>query len=173
MNKLNYLAISFLFISATYSQNTVEKIYFESANPYSFNDVITDLENQEKQEVFGKLVIPADTINKNKKFPLVIGVAGSLGWGEHHHKYLKMYQDMGIATFELNSFKSREITSTVGTQNTITMAAMILDAYKAFEALSKHPKIDKDKVSITGWSLGGGVTLFSAWRPLKLSLIHI
>ena len=46
------------------------------------------------------------------------------------------------------------------------MAAMILDAYKAFEALSKHPKIDKDKVSITGWSLGGGVTLFSAWLPL-------
>ena len=167
MNKTNYLVILFFFGLVTYSQNTVEKIYFESANPYSFNDVITDLENQEKQEVFGKLVIPADTINKNKKFPLVIGVAGSLGWGEHHHKYLKMYQDMGIATFELNSFKSREITSTVGTQNTITMAAMILDAYKAFEALSKHPKIDKDKVSITGWSLGGGVTLFSAWLPLK------
>ena len=167
MNKLNYLAISLLFISAAYSQNTVEKIYFESANPYSFNDVITDLENQEKQEVFGQLVIPADTVNKDKKFPLVIGVAGSLGWGEHHYKYLKMYQDMGIATFELNSFKSREITSTVGTQNTITMAAMILDAYRAFEALSKHPKIDKDKVSITGWSLGGGVTLFSAWLPLK------
>ncbi len=167
MNKLNFLAILFLFIVSSYSQNTVEKIYFHSANPYSFNDVITDLDNQEKQEVFGQLVIPNDTINENKKFPLVIGVAGSLGWGEHHYKYLKMYQDMGIATFELNSFKSRGITSTVGTQNTITMAAMILDAYKAFETLSKHPKIDKEKVSITGWSLGGGVTIFSAWLPLK------
>lgn len=167
MNKSNYLVILLLFVVATYSQNTVEKIYFESANPYSFNDVITDLENQEKQEVFGQLVIPNDKINENKKFPLVIGVAGSLGWGEHHYKYLKMYQDMGIATFELNSFKSRGITSTVGTQNTITMAAMILDAYKAFETLSKHPKIDKERVSITGWSLGGGVTIFSAWLPIK------
>ena len=27
--------------------------------------------------------------------------------------------------------------------------------------------INKDKVAITGWSLGGGVTLFSAWLPLK------
>ncbi|MBK99352.1 MAG: hypothetical protein CMC85_02180 [Flavobacteriaceae bacterium] len=27
--------------------------------------------------------------------------------------------------------------------------------------------MDKNKVSITGWSLGGGVTLFSAWLPLK------
>ena len=92
---------------------------------------------------------------------------GSLGWSEHHHEYLKMYQEMGIATFELNSFKSRNITSTVGTQTEITMAAMILDAYKAFEVLSEHPNIDKNKVSITGWSLGGGVTLFSAWLPLK------
>ena len=74
---------------------------------------------------------------------------------------------MGIATFELNSFKSREITSTVGTQNEVTIAAIILDAYRAFEVLSKHPRIDRDRISITGWSLGGGVTLFSAWLPIN------
>ena len=74
---------------------------------------------------------------------------------------------MGIATFELNSFKSREITSTVGTQNEVTIATIILDAYRAFEILSKHPRIDRDRISITGWSLGGGVTLFSAWLPIN------
>ena len=167
MKKL-YLLIAFcLLVFNLQAQFTIEKIYFESANPYSFNDIITDLENQEKQKVFGELVIPQDSIGDGKKYPLIIGVAGSLGWGEHHYKYLEMYQEMGIATFELNSFKSRSITSTVGTQNEITMAAMILDAYRAFEVLAEHPKIDKDKVSITGWSLGGGVTLFSAWLPLK------
>ena len=167
MNKLYLLFAFCLIYTCVCSQNTVEKIHFESANPYSFNDVITDLDSQEKQSVFGELVIPNDTIDDGRKYPLVIGVAGSLGWGEHHYKYLKMYQEMGIATFELNSFKSRGITSTVGTQNEITMAAMILDAYRAFETLAEHPKIDKDRVSITGWSLGGGVTLFSAWLPLK------
>jgi len=163
-----YLLIAFyLLVFNAQAQFTIEKIHFESANPYSFNDIITDLDKQEKQEVFGELVIPMDSIDNKKKYPLIIGVAGSLGWGEHHYKYLKMYQEMGIATFELNSFKSRSITSTVGTQNEITMAAMILDAYRAFEVLAEHPRIDKDKVSITGWSLGGGVTLFSAWLPLK------
>ena len=44
---------------------------------------------------------------------------------------------------------------------------MILDAYRAFEKLANHPRIDKERVSITGWSLEGGVTLFSAWMPLK------
>lgn len=167
MKKLYLLIPFYLLVCNVQSQFAIEKINFESANPYSFNDIITDLDKQEKQEVFGELVIPKDSIDSEKKYPLIIGVAGSLGWGEHHYKYLKMYQEMGIATFELNSFKSRNITSTVGTQNTITIAAMILDAYRAFEVLAEHPRIDKNKVSITGWSLGGGVTLFSAWLPLK------
>ena len=93
----------------------VEEVHFLSANPFSFYDVITNLENQESQDVFGVLTIPAHN-DTTTIFPLVIGVAGSLGWGEHHYKYFKMYQEMGIATFELNSFKSRKVTSTVGTQ---------------------------------------------------------
>ena len=144
-----------------------EIITFKSANPFSLNDIIDNLDNQEEQEVFGKLTIPEDTSNLNNKYPLVIGVAGSLGWSDHHYEYLEMYREMGIATFELNSFKSRNITSTVGSQIEVTIASMILDAYRAFEKLAKHPRIDKERVSITGWSLGGGVTLFSAWMPLK------
>ena len=42
--------IFMLFISlGLNSQNLVEKIAFQSANPFSFHDVITDLENQEKE----------------------------------------------------------------------------------------------------------------------------
>ena len=165
----NFIVTLFLFFTSltVLSQNIEELISFESSNPFSLNDIIEDFDNQEKQTVFGKLVLPNDSLDPNKKFPLVIGVAGSLGWGEHHYKYLEMYQKMGIATVELNSFKSRGITSTVGTQNQVTISAMIVDAYKALEALSKHPNIDKNKISITGWSLGGGVTLFSAWMPVK------
>ena len=149
------------------SQDKYDIIEFKSSNPFSFSDVINDFDNLKDQVVFGKLVIPNDSLNTNKKFPLIIGVAGSLGWKKHHYDYLKMYQDLGFATFELNSFKSRDIESTVGEQNQVTTAAMIVDAYKALEILSEHPSIDKDKISITGWSLGGAVTLFSAWLPLK------
>ena len=147
-----------------------EQIAFVSHNPFSFSDVINDYDKLDKQDVFGNLVIPYDSLNPNKKFPLIIGVAGSLGWKSHHLDYLKMYQNLGFATFELNSFKSRDITSTVGEQNQVTTAAMIVDAYKALEVLSNHPSINKDKISITGWSLGGAVTLFSAWLPLKRAI---
>ena len=166
LNTKKYLLFCLcLFTSTLFSQFSIEKITFSSANPFSFNDIISDLKNQEKQEVYGTLIIPDRA--ESEKIPLVIGVAGSYGWAEHHFQYLEMFRQMGIATFELNSFKSRNITSTVGTQTEITMAAMILDAYKALEVLSAHPKIDKEKISIVGWSLGGGVTLFSGWLPVK------
>ena len=165
-----YVIILFFIPLILLSQNYSEEIKFISSNPFSFSDVINSYDNLEKQEVFGSLVIPFDSLNPNKKFPLIIGVAGSLGWKSHHLDYLKMYQDLGFATFELNSFKSRDIESTVGEQNQVTTAAMIVDAYKALETLSKHHSINNDKISITGWSLGGAVTLFSAWLPLKRAI---
>ena len=155
------LIIIFLF-SWGYNQ---EIITFESANPFSFKDIITDLENQDKQEVFGILTFPKNR-EVNKKYPLVVGVAGSDGWGDHHYDYLKMYRDNGIATFELKSFASRGITTTVGTQTEVTMAMMVLDSYKALDKLSLHSDIDIGNAAITGWSLGGGVSLFSGWEKL-------
>ena len=168
-----YLSIFFFCSHIPLSANESlisEQITFTSHNPFSFSDVINGYDKLDNQEVFGNLVIPSDSLNPNKKFPLIIGVAGSLGWKSHHLDYLEMYQSLGFATFELNSFKSRDIESTVGEQNQVTTAAMIVDAYKALEVLSNHPSINKDKISITGWSLGGAVTLFSAWLPLKRAI---
>ena len=169
MHKItSILFVTLLFFqSNTYAQFQKEVIHFESANPFSLSDIITDLDSQEKQQVFGQLTTPVDSLNPTKKYPLIIGVAGSMGWRKHHLDYLKMYQEQGYATFQLNSFKSRGITSTVGSQDEVTIAAVILDAYRALEELSKYPKINRDKVAITGWSLGGGVTLFAGWLPLK------
>ena len=174
MHKItSILFVTLLFFqSNTYAQFQKEVIHFESANPFSLSDIITDLDSQEKQQVFGQLTTPVDSLNPNKKYPLIIGVAGSMGWRKHHLDYLKMYQEQGYATFQLNSFKSRGITSTVGSQDEVTIAAVILDAYRALEKLSKHPKINEDKVAITGWSLGGGVTLFAGWLPLKEAITN-
>ena len=158
-----YIIIVFLSILIPIKKDTIS---FTSANPFSFKDIITDLDDQDEQEVFGILTLP-DQTDLNKKIPLIIGVAGSKDWSDHHLEYIDMYQSMGIATFELHSFQSRDIESTVGSQVEVTTAMMILDSYRAFENLIKQFNIDEDRVAITGWSLGGGVALFSAWRPLK------
>ena len=136
--KLKWLIYLFFicFFNIILSQVS-EVIEFESANPFSMSDVISRLKDQEKIKVFGKLTLPLK--DNVEKLPLIIGVAGSLGWREHHYDYLKMFQDEGYATFELNSFKSRNITSTVGSQVEVTTSAMILDAYRPLEKLSNDP----------------------------------
>ncbi len=159
--------LTFFLSFSLVAQFQQEEIHFESANPFSLSDVILHLDELEAQSVYGQLTLPVDSLNPQKKYPLIIGVAGSLGWRQHHKDYMKMYQEMGFATFELNSFKSRGITSTVGSQDQVTIAGIILDAYRSLEKLAQHPNIDSEKVSITGWSLGGGVALFSAWLPIK------
>jgi len=166
LKQIKFITLSALMVvQPIFSQPMRETISFISANPFGFSDIIVHLNEQEEQEVFGYLSFP----NEYKKdiYPLVIGLAGSLGWSEHHYEYLQMYREMGIATFELKSFKARGVSSTVGSQVDVTTAMMIFDAYRALRALSDHPKIDKGKVAITGWSLGGGTTFFSGWLPLK------
>ena len=125
-----------IIISNSYIQDTIT---FISANPFSFKDIIIDLDNQDEQEVFGVLTLPPQ-IDEGKKIPLIIGVAGSKDWANHHLEYIEMYQDMGIATFELQSFRSRQIKSTVGTQVEVTTAMIILDSYRAFEKLLEYRK---------------------------------
>ena len=117
-----------------------EKIYFNSGNPFSFKDIITDIDSQVGQEVYGILRMPVD-FDSTLMYPVVISVAGSNGWSPHHYEYLTLYRANGIATFELCSFASRGVSSTVGTQVEVTTATMILDAYRALDELSIHSNI--------------------------------
>ena len=80
------LIIIFSLTFSNVNAQKTERIVFKSANPFALSDIITDLENQQNQEVFGKLTFPNDSLEKEEKYPLIIGVAGSLGWRKHHYE---------------------------------------------------------------------------------------
>tara|TARA_Y100001935_G_scaffold255234_1_gene267230 strand:+ start:898 stop:1941 length:1044 start_codon:yes stop_codon:yes gene_type:complete len=141
-----------------------ELIVFKSKNPFNFKDIIKNLDIVSDQDVYGIITYPE--VNK-AKYPAIIGVAGSLGWGEHHLDYLRRYREIGIATVELHSFKSRDVSSTVGEQVSATIPMIVHDAYMLLSVLANNPKIKKERIGITGWSLGGGVALFSGWKKIK------
>ena len=58
---INLLILSFLL---PLKRDTVS---FTSANPFSFRDIITNLDNQEKHEVFGYLTLPSNANENNKE----------------------------------------------------------------------------------------------------------
>ncbi len=141
-----------------------ELIVFNSKNPFNFNDLLFRYKYLTNQKVYAVLTFPD---SPNPKYSAVIGVAGSKGWSDHHYGYMQRYLDAGFATVTLHSFDSRDVSSTVGEQVSATTAMLVNDAYKTLKQLSNHPRIDKNNIGITGWSLGGAVALFTAWKPLK------
>ena len=72
---MRFFVILLFIISFSVQAQNPEIITFKSANPFALSDIINDLENQQQQEVFGKLTLPINSVNSNKKFPLIIGVA--------------------------------------------------------------------------------------------------
>ena len=159
-----YKLLFLILVGHALSDDQGEKIQFMSSSPFSFYHIITNLENEIDQEVYGTLRFP-DNLNHDN-LPMVLGINGSKNWASHHLEYLEMFRDMGYATFELHSFNSRNVESTVGSQTQVTTAMMILDAYRALEKLRYDPRINTDNVAMIGWSLGGGAVLFSAWKPI-------
>ena len=140
-----------------------EIVVFDSKNPFNFYDVFHQINNIADQPVYGILTKP-DSLGV---FPVIIGVAGSVGWSKHHYAYLERYVDMGFAVLSLHSFKSRSVESTVGEQLSVTIPMVIYDAFMALSKLSDDSAIDIERAGITGWSLGGGVALFTAWSPIQ------
>lgn len=147
-----------------------EIVLFQSKNPFNFYDIFNRITDIADQNVFGILTKP-DTVGK---YPLIIGVAGSAGWRIHHYEYLERYLEMGFAVFSLHSFKSRDVASTVGEQLSVTIPMVIYDSFMALNKLSTYDNIDAERAGIVGWSLGGGVSLFTAWSPIQqaISPVH-
>ena len=143
-----------------------EIIVFDSKNPFSFNDLLFRYKYIKNQKVYAILTIP-EKYNSKNKLPVVLGVAGSKGWSEHHYGYMDRYLNAGFATVTLHSFSSRNVSSTVGEQVSATTAMLVHDSYKTLEILSNDKRLDANNIGITGWSLGGGVSFFTAWKPIK------
>ena len=142
------------------NQNIIE---FESKNPFSFYDIFKRIDKISTQNVYGILTKP----KVGNNFPIIIGVAGSKGWSKHHYAYMDRFLKNGFAIFTLHSFESRNIVSTVGEQISATIPMIIYDAFMALKELDKDPEINVEKAGILGWSLGGGVALYSAWYPIQ------
>ncbi len=154
-------------IVSSQSDGATGKIYFESFNPYSYNHIVEKRDNVKKTVVFGVLKVPKSS---ERQVGAIIFAHGCGGWQKSHESWLQAFYDMGNATFRLDSFEPRDVSSTVGSQIEVTSAMMTADAYNALKLLSTHPRIDKQRIGIMGSSKGGTVALVSAWEPVRKTM---
>jgi dienelactone hydrolase len=74
---------------------------------------------------------------------------------------------LGIATFVVNSFAGRGISRVCSGQQTISMASMLTDVYRARDLLAAHPRIDPARIAVMGFSFGGRTALWASHPRFK------
>jgi len=145
-----------------------ERLTINSRDAFEFTQILDG--SAQHQEIFGDLELPDAAAHGDGPYPCVVMCHGSYGWRSHHLDYADMFHEMGLATFRPHSFEARGTKEVSTTQIDVTMAMMICDAYAAMGKLVDHPKIDPLRIANAGWSLGGGMSVYSAWTPIREKL---
>jgi dienelactone hydrolase len=113
-------------------------------------------------QIAGELRIPATPPPGTAKLPAVILVHGSGGMSAGTDRWANELVGMGIAVFLLDSFAGRGIVNTVSDQTQLSSVGMMVDAYRALTVLSAHPRIDRDRIAVMGFSKGAVAAVYSA-----------
>ena len=138
-----------------------ETIEIPSASPVNFHQVINAPEKMPTIAVDGKLFLPPDA---DRPLPLVIVCPGSLGVAHSHLSHAETLCNTGFASFVLDSFGARSVTSTVANQTQFSFAASAYDVLAAFAQLCEREEIDADRIGAQGHSRGGSAVLTAATR---------
>ena len=125
---------------------------------------LTGDKNGKAVSISGELRIPQGT---TARLPVVILQHGSGGLNGGHELWAKTFNEMKIASFRVDSFSGRGIVSTSTDQALLGRLNMILDAYRAFDVLANHPRIDPARIAIMGFSRGGQSALSSSMKRFQ------
>lgn len=113
--------------------------------------------------IAGELRLPSGT----GLVPAVTLIHGSAGVGANVDRWAKELNGIGVAAFLLDCFTGRGIVQTITGQSKLGHLAMIVDAYRALELLSKHARIDASRIAIMGFSKGGFVALYASLKRFQ------
>jgi dienelactone hydrolase len=139
-----------------------KSIDIPSASPVNHHQVVSKPAAMPPVTIDGKLFLPQRA--GSGKLPLVMIVPGSLGVAPSHVAHAEAFTRAGFASFVLDSFGARGVTSTVANQTQFSFAASAYDVLAAWKVLAGLPEIDASRIGAQGHSRGGSAVLTAATR---------
>jgi len=136
----------------------------------SFREILAGEGESKPVTISGALKMPKEAV---KKVPAVIILHGAGGVNDYYFQVADSLNEMGIAAFVVDSLHSRGMNSSRELMKELfhSYAIRISDAYAALELLSTHPRIDRNKIAVLGYSHGGMVALLVASEKIRYSFI--
>ena len=144
------------------------KIYFESVTPAGFFQLAKRQATQ-KTVIFGTLQLPKKSTGP---VPAMVIAHGSAGVAERESWWADHLHDIGVASMIVDSFTPRSIRDTSTDQTQLSTAANVADAFAALKLLATHPKIDKQRIGVIGFSKGGQVALWTEFEAYRRAVIQ-
>ena len=140
-----------------------ETLSYTTSNVDFFRDAIAGRLGDEPVELSGRLYLPEG----DGPFSVVVfqhgsgaPFRGSKQYGCEHLRLALKKENVGY--FEADSFSGRGISGTSGDQAKLSRASRVVDALRALEALARHPRIDGNRIGISGTSFGGIVSYYAS-----------
>jgi dienelactone hydrolase len=144
------------------------KVYFNSANRNTGIDILYKGKAKYDEAIWGELVVPEAA----GKVPAMVIMHGSGGVeGGTSRAWASFFNQMGIATFIVDSFTPRGVQGTGSDQAQITYTTSGIDGLKALQLLASHPRIDANRIGQIGFSRGGVATQESSFEKFRAAVI--
>ena len=148
-----------------------EVLEFESIPVITVKDFLNGKVPEKTQTVWGTLNFPANAPDKN--VPVVVVLHGGGGIHGSEEQWLSVFNSMGLATFMVDSNWPRRKCKNIfkkaipNCNNIHKGITRIVDARRALELLSKHPRIDPARIGCIGSSLGGIGCLYQSVKRFQ------
>ena len=93
------------------------------------------------------------------KIPAMLVMHGSGGVAKREYDYAERFAKMGVASIVVDSFSPRGVKNVITDQESVRSSEMTLDALAVLQEAAKHPKLDRSRIGIIGFSKGGSVAM--------------
>ena len=171
---LGILVLSLLFCNNGFSveslkENQEGKIKFQSIPTITLNQFLKGEAEGKTKEISGILKFPKK--EWTKRLPAVVLLHGGGGPRAGEKYWSKILRKIGLVTFVVDSNTTRGCpSSTPGVCKNYSKnqgMANIVDAYRALELLSTHPRIDPSRIAVMGFSVGGKASLYASVKRFQ------
>jgi dienelactone hydrolase len=112
----------------------------------------------------GELRLPSGGTDK---VPVVILVHGINGLTPNHDEWARALNSWGIGAFITDHLSGRGIAPMSPGDLQLAGGTRMVDVYRALSALSKHPRINPERIAVMGFSMGGLATLQSSQERFR------